>query len=90
MPAPSITGIGVGRILEAITAQHMKDFILDGFNRRRKIRNPMLRIRIKADHHGVGEKLGDLLVTGIGLENLAIDGGQEILSKAADGFGRAG
>src|SRR6266404_4985606 len=49
----------------------------------------MMRVRIKTDNYGVGQEAGDLIIGVIGLEDFAIDGGQEILAETSDGFGGA-
>ena len=88
MAAPPIAGVGIGSILEAITAQGMQHLVLDGLDRRREIGDQVMRIRIEANHDGVGEELSDLVVRAVGLEDLVIDVRQEILRKTADRFRR--
>src|SRR3954465_13548470 len=73
MSSPTIAGIGICGILKTVAAQRVKHLVLDGFNRRRKIRNEMVRIGVQADDNGIGEKSGDLFIRAVCLEKLVVD-----------------
>ena len=49
----------------------------------------MVRVGIEADHHGVGQELGDLVIRAVRIEDRVVDAGHEILAKTADGLRRA-
>ena len=48
-----------------------------------------MRVRIEANHDRIGQKLGDIVIGDIGVKDRAIDAGNEILSKPANGLRRA-
>src|ERR1041385_88694 len=89
MPAPAITRVGVGGVLEAITAQRMKHLVLDRLDGGREIRDQVMRIGIEADHHGLSEEPGDFVIGAVGLEDFVVDAGPKILPETAQRFGRA-
>jgi hypothetical protein len=88
MPAPTIAGVGIGSVLETVTAQGVQNFVLDSLNCGWKIGDEVMGIGIEGDHGGVGEKACDLIFGSVGIENLVINPGQMILPKTADGLGR--
>jgi hypothetical protein len=87
MPSPAVTGVSIGSVLESVTSQRVDHLILDFLNRRRKIGDKMVRIRIETDNHSVGKELGDFFVAAVSFENLIVNAGQEVLIESADGFG---
>ncbi len=89
VPAPSITRVGIRCVLKTVTSHRMKDLVLNRLDRRWKIRNPVVRIRIKADHDCFSQKLRDFVIRAVSLKNLMVNSGQEVLLKAADRFSRA-
>jgi hypothetical protein len=49
----------------------------------------MVGVGIEADHHGVSKELSDPVIRAVRSEDGLVDAGNEILTKAANGFCRA-
>ena len=62
MPAPAIAFVGVGGVLKAVAAQRVQHLVLDRLDGRREVGDQVVRVGIEADHHRVGQELGDLVV----------------------------
>src|SRR5438552_16171829 len=86
MPAPTITGVGISRVLKTIAAQGMKDLVLNRLYRRGKIRDEKIRVRVQANINRLADELRDVAITAKRIEELVVDPRQEILPEAADGF----
>ena len=54
MAAPTIAGIGIGRVLKGVTSQRVEHLVLNRLNRGRKIRNEMVGVGIETNHDRVG------------------------------------
>ena len=86
MPSPAITFVGIGGVLETVAAQRVQHLVLDGLNRRRKIRNQVMRVGVEADGGRVRQKTRDVFIRTLCAENLVVNARQKIPVKTADGF----
>jgi len=76
MTSPAVTGVGVGGILKAITAQRMEDLVLDNFDGRREVGDEVMRIGIETNDDGFGKETGDSIVGGKSLKDGAVNVGE--------------
>src|SRR5450759_203173 len=86
MPSPAITFVGIGGVLETVAAQRVQHLVLDGLNRRRKIRNQVMRVGVEADDGRVRQKARDVFIRTLRAENLFVHARQKIPVKTADGL----
>ncbi len=89
MPPPAITFVGIGGVLETVAAQRVQHLVLDGLNRRRKIRNQVMRVGVEADDGRVRQKTRDVFLRTLRAENLVVHARQKIPVKTANGLRRA-
>jgi hypothetical protein len=85
MSAPAVTGIGIGAILEAITAQHVEHGVLDALDGRGKIRDEMVGVRVEQNSHRFGKEGGELFIGRPGLDESFVGSAHAVLLKAANG-----
>jgi hypothetical protein len=89
VPAPPVTLVRVGGVLEAVTAQRVQHFVLDRLDGGREIRDQMVRVAVQADHHGVAEECGELFIRAAHREQVVVHARQKILLETANGTGGA-
>ncbi len=85
MPAPAITRVRIGSVLEAVTAQRVQYFVLNRFNGRREVRDEMVGIGIQTDHHGLGEEFRQVVIRAPGIKDPVVDSGQELPAGCGQG-----
>src|SRR5690242_8727785 len=86
MAPPTIAGIRIRGVLEAVTAQCVQNLVLNCLDRGREIGNQVMGICIERDDGGICEKAGNLIFSAERIENLVINPWQIVLAKTADGF----